>query len=91
MNVRDALEKNIEHFKSMSLRPDICVSKSQTSDDILQNVFLTTIKKFQDKDVEEDEIIKYVEKTFINEIKYQYKRLKSEIVIYTDEIPDIPE
>ena len=28
------------------------------------------------------------EKTFINEIKYQYKRLKSEIVIYTDEIPE---
>ena len=91
MNVNEIITKNYERIKKLSLRPDICVFKSQTSDDVLQNILLTTLKKFQDKDLEEEEVLKYIEKSFVNEIRFQYKRLKNEKVIFTDTLPDIPE
>lgn len=72
----------------MSLRPDIVVSGGKTSDDVLSDIIYTALKKYKGKEIEEEEGVVYIRKSFLNEIRFQYKRLKSEKVTFMSEVPD---
>lgn len=46
----------------------------RTSDDILQDVMVTAIRKYGDTDVDEQEALEYVKLTLCTELAVQYKR-----------------
>ena len=61
---------------------------NRTPEDLLNDVCLTALRKFKDKDIEEQEGLDYLKKTLYTESIFQYNRIKNEIVIFTDEIPE---
>lgn len=68
---------------------DKVISQGRTECDILQDVCVTAIRKFKEKEIEEDEGLSYLKRTLFTEKHFQYSRKKGEIIIYTDDIHDI--
>ena len=61
---------------------------SRTSEDILQDVCLTAMRKFQDcDDVDELTAIEYLEKTLYYELKFQRNRVDTRMLI-TDNLTE---
>ena len=61
---------------------------SRTSEDVLQDVCLTAIRKFKEKDVDEEEGLAYLEKTLFYELKFQPNRVDQRMV-FTDDLTSI--
>lgn len=89
MKIDKIVEKHYDEFKKMSLRPDNVVSGGKTSDDVLSDIIYTALKKYKGKEIEEEEGVVYIRKSFLNEIRFQYKRLKMEKVVLMTSLPDI--
>jgi len=68
---------------------DKVISQGRTECDILQDVCVTAIKKYKEKDIEEEEGVSYLKKSLFTEKHFQRHRLKGEIVIFTDNLQDI--
>ena len=65
---------------------DKVISQGRTEFDILQDVCITAMRKFKEKDIDEEEGYSYLKKTLFTEKHFQYSRLKNEIVIYLDDL-----
>ena len=68
---------------------DKVISQGRTECDILQDVCVTAMRKYKEKDIDEEEGYTYLRKTLFMEKHFQYSRKKGEIVVYTDDIIDI--
>lgn len=68
---------------------ELVISQSRTTEDILQDVCITALRKYKDNDITEEEGLNYLKKTLFTEKHFSWNRKKNEILVYTDTLPDI--
>jgi hypothetical protein len=68
---------------------ELVISQGRTTEDILQDVCLTAMRKYRDADIEEEEGLSYLKKTLFTEKHFSWNRKKNEILVFTDNLPDI--
>lgn len=68
---------------------ELVISQSRTTEDILQDVCITALRKYKDQDITEEEGLNYLKKTLFTEKHFSWNRKKGEILVYTNELPDI--
>lgn len=88
MTINDIITRHYDELRA-KVNAEVVVSLGRTGEDILQDVCITAMRKFRDKQIDEDEGLSYLKKTLFTEQHFQLARLKREIVIYTDSIEDI--
>ena len=88
MTIQSIISK---HFKTLQkeVSGEMVISQSRTTEDILQDVCLTALRKYRDKDITEEEGLNYLKKTLFTEKHFSWNRKKNEILIFTDSLPDI--
>lgn len=89
MTIGEIVEKHFDEFKSMVRNPDKTIENGNTSEDIFQSAILTALKKYKG-DVDEEEGYEYTKKTILMEFLFCHKRKKRDILILSENIPDIP-
>lgn len=68
---------------------ELVISQSRTTEDILQDVCITALRKYKNIDIAEEEGLAYLKKTLFTEKHFSWNRKKGEILVYTDTLPDI--
>jgi hypothetical protein len=88
MTINDIITKwyNVLHKE---VNGELVISQGRTTEDILQDVCLTAMRKFKDTDITEEEGITYLKKTLFTEKHFSWNRKKNEILVFTDNLPDI--
>lgn len=88
MKISDVISK---YYNTLHKEVDgeLVISQSRTTEDILQDVCITALRKFRNMDITEEEGLAYLKKTLYTEKHFSWNRKKNEILIYTDTLPDI--
>lgn len=88
MTINDIISK---HYNTLhkEVSGEVVISQARTTEDILQDVCLTAIRKFKQTDITEEEGLTYLKKTLFTEKHFSWNRKKNEILIFTENIPDI--
>lgn len=90
MTIAEVIDKwfNILHKE---VNGELVISQGRTTEDILQDVCITAIRKYGDTDISEEEGITYLKKTLFTEMHFSWNRKKGEMLVFTDSLPDIPD
>ena len=88
MTISDIIEKHYDTLKK-EVNGEKVISHSKTSEDILQDVCLTALRKYKNTDISEEEGLTYLKKTLFTEKHFSWNRKKTDILVYMDNIPDI--
>ncbi len=88
MTISDIIEKHYDTLKK-EVNGEKVISHSKTSEDILQDVCLTALRKYKNTDISEEEGLSYLKKTLFTEKHFSWNRKKSDILVYMADIPDI--
>lgn len=88
MKISDVISK---YYNTLHKEVDgeLVISQSRTTEDILQDVCITALRKFRNMDITEEEGLAYLKKTLYTEKHFSWNRKKNEILVYTDTLPDI--
>lgn len=88
MTINEIIEK---HYTELHKEVDgeLVISQGRTSEDILQDVCITAMRKYRQNDITEEEGLTYLKKTLFTEKHFSWNRKKGEIIIYTDTLPDV--
>lgn len=88
MTINEIITK---HYNTLhkEVSGEVVISQARTTEDILQDVCLTAIRKFKQTDITEEEGLSYLKKTLFTEKHFSWNRKKNEILIFTENIPDI--
>lgn len=84
MKIGDIIDKHYKELKSKCHNDDRVISMSRTSEDVLQDVFLTALRKFKQKEIGEDEGVIYLQKTLFFELKFQVNRVDTKMTYMDD-------
>ena len=84
MSIGDIITAHFMEFSGMVRNTDTVVEEGLTYEDIFQNVIMTALKKYKGKEIDENEGIEYIKKTFLLEVFFSPKRKKRDILIFTD-------
>ena len=87
MTISDIIEKHYDTLKK-EVNGEKVISHSKTSEDILQDVCLTALRKYKNTDISEEEGLTYLKKTLFTEKHFSWNRKKSDILVYMENIPD---
>lgn len=87
MTIQQVITSNYYRLKSKCHNDYKVISLSRTSEDILQDVCLTAMRKFKGKDIEEQIGVEYLEKTLYYELRFQRNRVDTRVV-YTDNLTE---
>ena len=88
MTISDIIEKHYDTLKK-EVNGELVISHSKTSEDILQAVCLTALRKYKNTDISEEEGLSYLKKTLFTEKHFSWNRKKTDILVYMADIPDI--
>ena len=88
MTISDIITKHYDTLKK-EVNGELVISHSKTSEDILQDVCLTALRKYKNTDISEEEGLSYLKKTLFTEKHFSWNRKKSDILVYMENIPDI--
>ena len=88
MTISDIITKHYETLKK-EVNGELVISHSKTTEDILQDVCLTALRKYKNSDISEEEGLTYLKKTLFTEKHFSWNRKKNEILVFTDSLPDI--
>lgn len=88
MTINDIITKHY-HTLHKEVNGDLVISQGRTTEDILQDVCLTAIRKFRDSKISEEDGLNYLKKTLFTEMHFSWNRKKGEMLIFTDNLPDI--
>lgn len=69
---------------------ELVISQGRTSEDILQDICITALRKYKDNQITEEEGLAYLKKTLYTERHFSWNRKKGEMIVFTNELPDIP-
>lgn len=88
MTIHDIIEK---YYNSLQreVNGELVISQGRTSEDILQDVCITAMRKYKDTNIEEEEGLSYLKKTLYAEKHFSWNRKKNDILVFMDELPDI--
>lgn len=87
MTISDIIEKHYDTLKK-GVNGELVISQGRTTEDILQDVCLTALRKYKNTDISEEEGLSYLKKTLFTEKHFSYNRKKNEILIFTDNLPE---
>ena len=87
MTISDIIEKHYDTLKK-EVNGEKVISHSKTSEDILQDVCLTALRKYKNTDISEEEGLTYLKKTLFTEKHFSWTRKKTDILVYMENIPD---
>lgn len=88
MTISDIISKHYDTLKK-EVNGELVISHSKTSEDILQDVCLTALRKYKNTDISEEEGLTYLKKTLFTEKHFSWNRKKTDILVYMADIPDI--
>ena len=88
MTISDIITKHYDTLKK-EVNGELVISHSKTSEDILQDVCLTALRKYRNTDISEEEGLTYLKKTLFTEKHFSWNRKKTDILVYMADIPDI--
>lgn len=88
MTINDVIVKHYKALYDASVSDNKVISQGRTPEDILQDVCITAIRKYKNKEIEEEEGLSYLKKTLFTEKHFQYRRKKNEMIVYTDNLKD---
>ena len=88
MTISDIITKHYDTLKK-EVNGEKVISHSKTSEDILQDVCLTALRKYKNTDITEEEGLSYLKKTLFTEKHFSWNRKKTDILVYMENIPDI--
>ena len=88
MTISDIITKHYDTLKK-EVNGELVISHSKTSEDILQDVCLTALRKYRNTDITEEEGLSYLKKTLFTEKHFSWNRKKTDIMVYMADIPDI--
>ena len=88
MTINDILAKHYNKLKQ-EVNGELVISQGRTTEDILQDVCITALRKYKNQDISEEEGLQYLKKTLHAEKYFSWNRKKGEIVIFTDTLPDV--
>ena len=88
MTISDIITKHYDTLKK-EVNGELVISHSKTSEDILQDVCLTALRKYKNTDISEEEGLTYLKKTLFTEKHFSWNRKKTDILVYMADIPDI--
>ena len=88
MTISDIITKHYDTLKK-EVNGEKVISHSKTSEDILQDVCLTALRKYKNTDISEEEGLTYLKKTLFTEKHFSWNRKKTDILVYMENIPDI--
>lgn len=88
MKIQQILDRHYKEFLDMCTNKDTIIYGGLTSEDILQNVCITAIRKFGDEEIEEEDGYKYIKDTLLLECFFSFKRKKKDSNIVF--LPDYP-
>lgn len=88
MKINDILEKHYNTLKK-EVNGELVISQGRTTEDILQDVCITALRKYKNQDIEEEEGLAYLKKTLFTEKHFSWNRKKGEMILFTDTLPDI--
>lgn len=92
MTIGEIITAHFNEFSGMVKNTDIVIEEGNTYEDIFQNVMLTALKKYKDKEVDENEGLEYIKKTFLLEVFFSPKRKNRDMLVFTDaSLDNIPE
>ena len=88
MTISDIITKHYDTLKK-DVNGELVISHSKTSEDILQDVCLTALRKYKNTDITEEEGLTYLKKTLFTEKHFSWNRKKTDIMVYMADVPDI--
>lgn len=89
MRISEIISKYYPKYRSMvNTEKTICLGK--TEEDVLDEVILTALRVYGDKEITEEEGKAYLDKTLYQERHFIYKRKKGDRLVF-GEMPDIPD
>ena len=86
MTISDIITKHYDTLKK-EVNGEKVISHSKTSEDILQDVCLTALRKYKNTDISEEEGLSYLKKTLFTEKHFSWNRKKTDILVYMENIP----
>lgn len=84
MTIGEIITTHFNEFSGMVKNTDIVIEEGNTYEDIFQNVMMTALKKYKDKEVDENEGLEYIKKTFLLEVFFSPKRKNRDMLVFTD-------
>ena len=84
MTIGEIITKHFNEFSGMVKNADIVIEEGNTYEDIFQNVMMTALKKYKGKEVDENEGLEYIKKTFLLEVFFSPKRKNRDMLVFTD-------
>ena len=86
MTINEVIEKHFKELKSLVKISDIPVYNGYMAEDVFQSCFLTAIKKFREKEVDENTALEYLKRTILNEVKFSYRRKKKDNLLLVENL-----
>ena len=88
MTINDIISTHYDALKR-EVNGEMVISQARTTEDILQDVCLTAMRKYKNLDITEEEGLSYLKKTLFTEKHFSWNRKKNDILIFTENLPDI--
>ena len=88
MKIREIISKHFERLHK-EVNGELVISQGRTTEDILQDVCITAMRKFKDQDITEEEGLTYLQKTLFTEMHFSWNRKKGEILVFGDVLPEV--
>ena len=88
MKICEIITKYNDELLSMC-NCDKVVVDSRTECDMLQNIYITALKKFKENDIDEEEGYNYLRKSLLNEKHFQKKRVNTEMISFLENLEDL--
>ena len=86
--ISDIISKHYNTLKK-EVNGEMVISQGRTTEDILQDVCITAIRKYKDNNITEEEGLTYLKKTLFTEKHFSWNRKKNEILVFTENLPEI--
>ena len=86
MKVRECLEKYYPVLCSTCRNLEQVIYDSKTCEDILNDIIISAIRKYADKDMDEEELFQNIKKQFLLELKFSWKRRGAEKLVYFENL-----
>ena len=88
MTINDIISKYYDTLHK-EVNGELVISQSRTTEDILQDVCITAMRKFKDNEIDEEEGLSYLKKTLYTEKHFSWNRKSGDILVFTDVLPEV--
>lgn len=86
--ISDILNKHYDTLKK-EVNGELVISQGRTTEDILQDVCITAMRKYKDDLITEEEGLTYLKKTLFSEMHFSWNRKAGDILVFTDVLPEV--